>query len=382
MNENKTITCSNCSAVIPKEYIAGEWVKCPHCHSVFLVDYSDISTQNNSVPNNCGDSKPSSSGRRKYYFPFSCEFSDFMQKCFDYIMKVSPADIFAEMKLVKKQRAYIPALTNIGGQGSYYATPIDKNGDIKVVNDLFKTSFSGQSELFGIKKRTSVFDETIQDLVVWEIDENKICDLYDKNQYITNEIHYYPLYYLEYEYKGSTIAFASLGDNQVVTFSPLPIETRLKVCPDFVEDGYINNFDKFLHGKVNRLILIISLLIGFGILSSIGFNAILDFYNYTPGYLSPDSAFGELGIFILMVILTPYALKSFIRVTRFIIGYIYELGRYLIKRNINRKKMSEYYKIVKPIQNKKREDAKLYHNIDLSKLYILNKTPKIRIEKR
>lgn len=373
MSANEYI-CPNCSCSIPAESVVGEWIKCPSCGSCFQVNYSE---QPASVASAGDKAVMGDAGLRKYYFQFRSSYDDFQTKCFDALMRYSPADVFSQMRIVDKQAGYVPVFANIGGNADYHVTGINGKKLPAPVTSMLGRAFSNSDQRFGIERRSSKPDASVAGVEFLEIDNDKVLQLRENGSYVTNEVHYFPYFYLECEYKGKRMEFASLGDVTGMIHYNLPHESRLDERPVFITDSGNEKKDSSMPAIMKIAITLLTAYAVYLLLFEvIGKDKLYDFYNYFPEKIEDATGIHELIAFVLMIPASIIALKMMFMLSMELSTFIYKAIRRGLKHNANRKSLKRYHKIVVPIQKQKQADADSIYGIKLKELYIINELPK------
>lgn len=388
----KTFKCKNCNYAIPSNEVVGNWIKCPLCGSISLVDYSieelsspvDTVNQVDNFQENAGKIVPDK--LCEYYFPVQSTFEEFEAECFNRIMQVTPAD-FTGLMTLEKNEAYLPFVANIGGEDNsrYRLQYVGKEEiNFPFIDEKLKDGFTNNHLQFGIEKR--IKDCSLLKNKV-EVSLEKINALRRSGNSMTDEIHYYPCYHLCCQYKAVKYNFFALGNSYDISYDKLPEEFKLKdSMPCYLSDklGYRTAF-------VLTFIMVAAFL-----LLGVYYNGgdINDFINrhwvalINGNWMQLSNPIAVIGLIvgavILLFIISLFSLL-FAKILSFIVRtVIFLIIAAIIVLNIavyallvvpmiffiNDRRRKKYYSIVYPIQLQKQRDIKRRYGVELSELYI------------
>ena len=387
-----TIKCKNCNHEISSYEVIGNWIKCPLCGSINLVDYSTAGSSSSSdVIDSAGKSqkdanKVTSDELCEYYFPVLSTFTEFETQCFDRIMQVVPVD-FTKLMTLEKREIYLPFVSNIGGEddSTYQLQYVGKEEiNFPFMNEKLKNGFPNNHFQFGLEKRIKDCSKLKNKV---EIDLEVIEALRRSKENITDEVHYYPCYYMCCQYKSVKYNFFAFGNSYDISYDVLPVEPRLK---DSIPCYFKDSLGYKIASVITFVMIAVALIIGLYCYGD-GINTFMNRHwlaLISVDWLQNSNPLVILGIGMLAAIPLIIVLlftSLFSKMLRFIVNtIIFTLIGIVVIVNIlvysvfvlpvifliNRMRQKRYYSIVYPIQLRKQYNIKMRYGIELEKLYI------------
>lgn len=343
--------CRNCGAPLIDKDIVGQWVCCPHCNSRFLVDYAE----------------ESGSGRKRenFHFPFDCDMKAFQTYCFDLLMQQSPADVISQMRLLEEKECFLPTITTIGRSAGerYSVNYIGKEPLDEAILTFLQKGFDNADVRFGHERRLRVRELPKSAIAVAERFEAE-------GAAVTNEVHYFPLFYLKYEYKGRTFCFISLGDVKRVFNSQLPREELLSERPRYtLSDTALN-----VAAAISVILMAVAIAIP---LCTYGRELYLEQELYRAStWFWVIAVVLLISVYVILKRLIQFVLKLFFLPLTFCIGMLVQMFTHFV---VNKMKLRSYLNIVEPIQQRKQRDAMSLYQVNLNDLHIDTKIPSIEM---
>ena len=253
------VTCSSCGYKLDLSEAVGQWIECPRCHARFLIDMlpnsdaTDAAAQNvaategavlggtstgitrSAAPRGAITTDEMLTGHKEavvYYFKPACSYAAFRMQCFDMMMRESPADIFAEMKIVEEKQCYVPYVCSIGGDcnAQYNAVYVGAEGHDVIVKKYAELSFLNSDNHFGTFCRSHSKGAETPEAVAVDPARMAVLPAWAAQ---ADEVHYYPFYCLVGNYQGKLFIFSSLGDERIQTFS-MPTDDALRRKPHLI----------------------------------------------------------------------------------------------------------------------------------------------------
>lgn len=388
----KTFKCKNCNYAIPSNEVVGNWIKCPLCGSISLVDYSieEPSSPVDSV--NPVDNLQENAGKIvpdklcEYYFPVQSTFEEFEAECFNRIMQVTPTDFTGLMNLEKRE-AYLPFVANIGGDDNsrYRLQYVGKEEiNFPFMDEKLKDGFANNHQQFGIERR--IKDCSLLKNKV-EVSLEKINTLRKSGNSMTDEIHYYPCYHLCCQCKAVKYNFFAFGNSDDICYDKLPEEPKLKDSkPCYLSDklGYRTSY------------VLTFLMVAAFLFFELYYNGgdINDFMNrhwlalINGDWMQLSNPIAVIGLIVGAVILL-FIISLFSSIAEKILNFIVKTVIFFIMAVIvvlniavyaalvvpmiffiNDRRKKKYYSVVYPIQLQKQGDIKRRYGVEPSELYI------------
>lgn len=388
----KTFKCKNCNYAISANEVVGNWIKCPLCGSISLVDYSIEEPSSPIESANPVDNLQKNAGKIisdklcEYYFPVQSTFEEFETQCLDRIMQVTPAD-FTGLMTLEKHEAYLPFVANIGGDDNsrYRLQYVGKEEiNFPFMDEKLKDGFANNHLQFGIEKR--IKDCSLLKNKV-DVSLETINALRRAGNSMTDEIHYYPCYHLCCQCKAVKYNFFALGNSYDISYDKLPVEPKLKDS----KPRYLSDKLGYRTACVLTFIMVATFLF-LGLYCNGG--GINDFMNrhwlalINGNWMQLSNPIAVIGLIvgavILLFIISLFSslvakILSFIvnAVIFFIMGVIVVLNIAVyavlvvpVVFFINDRRKKKYYSVVYPIQLQKQKDIKRRYGVELSELYI------------
>lgn len=360
--EKTKFECSSCGAIIDIKDAVGVWIECPHCHSRFMI---------NNIPT-MGEMGGDEKSKKTYYFAQQCDFESFRNKCFDLMMQSSPADIFAELKVVEEKQCYLPYVSSIGGDSdsTYKAEYVGADMHEVILQQYSHIAYKNSDKRFGTFGRS--VDKGSCNLEEVHVDDTLVKALPTWAAH-ADKLHYYPFYCLVCNYKGTTFSFSSLGGYDIRT-TKMPNDGNLRRGPYLIE---LSNSERVSYANIAAMI----------VLALVALCMLWYFHHDLLGYYNEEKAFviehfhesykfnGWFAYVVYTVYVAWQLLKGlFFAVVGGAITYcasfcilwlaivigVFLRNRYVIHSCLTR---------LRQTQRRKQREAQALHNIQLNKLY-------------
>lgn len=362
MMKKDQLECSSCGHILNLKDAVGVWIECPRCHSRFMI---------NNIPPT-GEMGGDEKSRKAYYFAQQCDFESFRNKCFDQMMQSSPADIFAELKVVEEKQCYLPYVSSIGGDSdsTYKAEYVGADKHDVIAQQYSHIAYKNNDKRFGTFGRSlDKGSSTLEDV---HVDKALVVAL-PKWAAHADELHFYPFYCLVCNYKGTTFSFSSLGGDDIKT-TKMPTDGKLRRGPYLIE---LSNSERLSYA--NKAALVVLALVALGLVWYFQ-QDLLAYYNeekaYTIKHFNESYKFNGWFAYVVYTVYVAWQLlkalffvfvgaaityvASFCTLWLAIIVGVFLRNRYFVHCCLAK---------LRRTQQRKQHEAQALHNIHLNKLY-------------
>lgn len=364
--------CTSCGRILDPRKAVGMWIECPNCKARYLID---------DLPQSVGAGRADTSemtvtGLRQlktYYFPLPCDYEAFRMKCFDIMMRESPADIFSELNILEEKQSYLPYVASIGGDpsSSYTALYVGEDTHGKISGRYAKISFGNSDQHFGSLARSSAKKDG--SLAIIPVNPDSLSSLPSWATH-ADEVHYYPFYSLECSYGDKAFAFSSFGNSESIMTGGMPVDQDIHRRPRLIA---LSGDDEMLFTKAGATAILIILAI---CLAFIYRNEIIGFCVYVkefasyhwPIMLRNSSWFAYVIAFIAICFCLIVGLLIAGLASGIAFGAAFCLSWVALKAcvfQMNKHTMKVFLKRRKAIQLKKKTDAYSRFSVSLHELY-------------